>query len=58
MALGVRADLPDVALALSYWIAYLRTCSPSDPNSRCHNLFNMDTILHHYTATRSCPQVP
>eukprot|EP00966_Prymnesium_polylepis_P327352 7383229-Prymnesium_polylepis.1 len=54
-ALGMRADLPEVAAALSYWISYLRTCSPVDPDSRCYGQFNMYSLITNWTSTKNCP---
>jgi hypothetical protein len=42
IAVGVRNDLADVELALSYWIQQLRSCSPTQRGSPCYNSLNMN----------------
>jgi hypothetical protein len=56
-AIGMRSDLSDEAIAISYWVEWLRTCSPNDANDpRCYNQFNLDTLYTKWgIAPNLCP---
>lgn len=56
-ALGVRGDREDVRDALSFWISYLRSCSPRDENSRCHNRFSMFSLHARWTTSTQCARL-
>uniref|UniRef100_A0A7S2IDS5 Solute-binding protein family 3/N-terminal domain-containing protein n=1 Tax=Haptolina brevifila TaxID=156173 RepID=A0A7S2IDS5_9EUKA len=56
-AFGIRKELNDVTIAISYWIEWLRTCSPNDSNDfRCYNAFNLATLYVRWgIAPDQCP---
>jgi hypothetical protein len=56
-AFGIKKDLNDVTIAISYWIEWLRTCSPNDSNDyRCYGAFNLATLYVRWgIAPDQCP---
>ena len=48
-ALGVAAGRGSVRDALSFWIAYLRSCSTLDTTSRCYGKFNLASLTTNWT---------
>ena len=57
MAVGIRKDLLDVNVALSYWIQQFRACSPSIPGV-CYNGINMDGLFQRWMSTADCDGGP
>ena len=60
-AFGLKSELTDETIALSYWIEWLRTCSPNDAtDARCYGKFNLDTLYTKWgiTADTCSPDTP
>ena len=60
-AFGLKSELTDETIALSYWIEWLRTCSPNDAtDARCYGKFNLDTLYTKWgiTADTCSPGTP
>ena len=52
-AVGVRSDLSDVQVALSYWIQELRGCSPAVPGA-CYRGTNLDGLYTAWYSATNC----
>ena len=53
-SVGVRADLTDVQMALSYWIQQLRTCNPKQRGSVCYEKHNMASLYRSWFLAATC----